>query len=193
MINPELREGDKVMLLHMEGEMMSPGSKGTVIKVSRDPFENDGVIYSVRWEDGSQLSLLSVTDAWKKIEDIQENSFESAKWFITNKSIVENFNTKFLGDYLEKVRQSGITNMFGSSPYLYLGKERIEHEFKYKNIGDEDAFEEVLELADKAQHEMVKGVMKVLEKEGREMDINVINRYIQKYASLMLNYWIKIH
>jgi hypothetical protein len=193
MINPELQVDDKVMLLHMEGEMMSPGSKGTVIKVSRDPFEKDGVIYSVRWEDGSQLSLLSVTDAWKKLETIQENSFDKAKWFIDNKTIVENFNTRFLGQYLEKVRESGITNMFGASPYLYLGKERIEHEFKYKNIGDEESFDEVLELADKAQHEMVKGVMKVLEKEGKEMDINLINRYIQRYASLMLNYWIKIH
>jgi len=193
MINPELQVDDKVMLLHMEGEMMSPGSKGTVIKVSRDPFEKDGVIYSVRWEDGSQLSLLSVTDAWRKLEPIQENSFDKAKWFIDNKTIVENFNTRFLGQYLEKVRESGITNMFGASPYLYLGKERIEHEFKYKNIGDEESFEEVLDLADKAQHEMVKGVMKVLEKEGKEMDINVINRYIQRYASLMLNYWIKIH
>jgi hypothetical protein len=193
MINPELQVDDRVMLLHMEGEMMSPGSKGTVIKVSRDPFEKDGVIYSVRWEDGSQLSLLSVTDAWKKIEPIQENSFDKAKWFIDNKTIVENFNTRFLGQYLEKVRESGITNMFGASPYLYLGKERIEHEFKYKDIGDEESFEEVLELADKAQHEMVKGVMKVLEKEGKEMDINVINRYIQRYATLMLNYWIKIH
>lgn len=193
MINPVLQVDDKVMLLHMEGEMMSPGSKGTVIKVSRDPFEKDGVIYSVRWEDGSQLSLLSVTDAWKKLEPIQENSFDKAKWFIDNKTIVENFNTRFLGQYLEKVRESGITNMFGASPYLYLGKERIEHEFKYKNIGDEESFEEVLELADKAQHEMVKGVMKVLEKEGKEMDINVINRYIQRYATLMLNYWIKIH
>jgi hypothetical protein len=193
MINPELQVDDKVMLLHMEGEMMSPGSKGTVIKVSRDPFEKDGVIYSVRWEDGSQLSLLSVTDAWKKLEPIQENSFDKAKWFIDNKTIVENFNTRFLGQYLEKVRESGITNMFGASPYLYLGKERIEHEFKYKNIGDEESFDEVLELADKAQHEMVKGVMKVLEKEGKEMNINLINRYIQRYASLMLNYWIKIH
>jgi hypothetical protein len=193
MINPELQVDDKVMLLHMEGEMMSPGSKGTVIKVSRDPFEKDGVIYSVRWEDGSQLSLLSVTDAWKKLETIQENSFDKAKWFIDNKTIVENFNTRFLGQYLEKVRESGITNMFGASPYLYLGKERIEHEFKYKNIGDEESFDEVLELADKAQHEMVKGVMKVLEKEGKEMNINLINRYIQRYASLMLNYWIKIH
>lgn len=193
MINPDLQVGDKVMLLHMEGEMMSPGSKGEVTRVSDDPFERGSKIYSVRWEDGSQLSLLSVTDAWKKIDSIQENSFDKAKWFIDNKSIVENFNTRFLGQFLEKVRESGITNMFGAASYLYLGKERIEHEFKYKDISNEEAFDEVLELADKAQHEMIKGVMKVLEKEGKEMDIKVINRYIQRYGSLILNYWIRIH
>lgn len=193
MINPELQKGDKVILLHMEGEMMSPGSKGTVINVSRDPFEKEGMIYNVKWDEGSTLSLLSVTDAWKKIESIQENSFESAKWFLDNRAIVENFNTKFLGDYLEKVRKSGITNMFGASQYLYIGKERLEHEFKYKDVGDDEAFEEVLKMADKSQHEMINGVIKILEKEKKEMDINVINRYIQRYATLVLNYWIKIH
>lgn len=193
MINPELQKGDKVILLHMEGEMMSPGSKGTVINVSRDPFEKEGMIYNVKWDEGSTLSLLSVTDAWKKIESIQENSFESAKWFLDNRAIAENFNTRFLGEYLEKVRESGITNMFGASQYLYMGKERLEHEFKYKDVGNDEAFEEVLELADKSQHEMINGVMKILEKEKKEMDINVINRYIQRYATLVLNYWIKIH
>jgi hypothetical protein len=193
MINPELQKGDKVILLHMEGEMMSPGSKGTVINVSRDPFEKDGMIYNVKWDEGSTLSLLSVTDAWKKIESIQENSFESAKWFLDNRAIAENFNTRFLGEYLEKVRESGITNMFGASQYLYMGKERLEHEFKYKDVGNDEAFEEVLEIADKSQHEMINGVMKILEKEKKEMDINVINRYIQRYATLVLNYWIKIH
>ena len=193
MINPELQKGDKVILLHMEGEMMSPGSKGTVINVSRDPFEKEGMIYNVKWDEGSTLSLLSVTDAWKKIESIQENSFESAKWFLDNRANAENFNTRFLGEYLEKVRESGITNMFGASQYLYMGKERLEHEFKYKDVGNDEAFEEVLEMADKSQHEMINGVMKILEKEKKEMDINVINRYIQRYATLVLNYWIKIH
>jgi hypothetical protein len=193
MINPELQKGDKVILLHMEGEMMSPGSKGTLINVSRDPFEKEGMIYNVKWDEGSTLSLLSVTDAWKKIESIQENSFESAKWFLDNRAIAENFNTRFLGEYLEKVRESGITNMFGASQYLYMGKERLEHEFKYKDVGNDEAFEEVLEMADKSQHEMINGVMKILEKEKKEMDINVINRYIQRYATLVLNYWIKIH
>lgn len=193
MLNPDLKVGDRVLLLHMEGETKSPGSKGEVTRVVNDPFEKDSKIYSIKWDDGSQLSLLSATDAWKKIETIQESSLDNAKWFIDNKTIVENFNTRFLTQYLEKIRESGITNMFGALPYLYLGKKRIKHEFEYKHIHDEEAFAEVLNLADKAQHEMIKGVMKILEKEGKEMDINVINRYVQKYASLLLNYWIKIH
>ena len=164
-----------------------------MINVSRDPFEKEGMIYNVKWDEGSTLYLLSVTDAWKKIESIKENSFESAKWFLDNRAIAENFNTRFLGEYLEKVRESGITNMFGASQYLYMGKERLEHEFKYKDVGNDEAFEEVLEMSDKSQHEMINGVMKILEKEKKEMDINVINRYIQRYATLVLNYWIKIH
>jgi len=193
MLNPELQKGDKVILLHMEGEMMSPGSKGTVINVSRDPFEKEGMIYNVKWDEGSTLSLLSVTDAWKKIEPIQESSFENAKWFLDNRKIAENFNTQFLTKYLEKIRESGITNMFGASPYLYMGKDRIEHEFKYKDVGDEEAFEDMLEMADESQHVMINGVMKVLEKENKEADMGVINRYIQRYATTIVNYWMRLH
>jgi hypothetical protein len=195
MINTELNVGDKIILLHMEGEMMSPGSKGVVTKISRDPFENGNhKIYSVKWEDGNSLSILSVSDAWRKIEDSQiTENFEQSKWFMDNRVIVENFNTHFLGQYLEKVRQSGITNMFGASPYLYLGRERIEHEFKYKNIPNEEAFEEVLNDADKAQSEMIKGVFKVLEKNDTEPSLEKINRNIQRFGTLMVNYWTRIH
>jgi predicted Abi (CAAX) family protease len=65
MLNPKLKEGDRVILLHMEGEMMSPGSKGTVTKVNRDPFEDDAYIYNINWDEGGSLSLLSITDAWR--------------------------------------------------------------------------------------------------------------------------------
>lgn len=193
MLNPKLNEGDRVLLLHMEGEMVSPGTKGVVKSISRDPFEKDEVIYNVKWDDGGSLSLLSATDAWKKIEEPIKESFEQAKWFMDNKIIVECFDTRFLGEFLEKVRQSGITNMFGASPYLYMGREKIEHEFKYKNIHNEDIFEEVLDMADEAQHKMINGVIKVIEKEGKDVSIELVNRYIQRYSSLLLNYWIRLH
>ena len=193
MLNQKLNKGDRVLLLHMEGEMVSPGTKGTVSNISKDPFEKDAVIYSVRWDDGGNLSLLSVTDAWKKIEEPIKESFEQAKWFVNNKIIIECFDTKFLGQFLEKVRQSGITNMFGASPYLYMGRERIENEFKYKNIHNEEVFEEVLDMADESQTKMIDGVMKVIEKEGEEVSVELVNRRIQRYSTLFLNYWMRLH
>jgi hypothetical protein len=193
MLNQKLNKGDRVLLLHMEGEMVSPGTKGTVSNISKDPFEKDAVIYSVRWDDGGNLSLLSVTDAWKKIEEPIKESFEQAKWFVNNKIIIECFDIRFLGQFLEKVRQSGITNMFGASPYLYMGRERIEHEFKYKNIHNKEVFEEVLDMSDESQTKMIDGVMKVIEKEGEEISVELVNRYIQRCSSLFLNYWMRLH
>jgi len=193
MLNPKLNKGDRVLLLHMEGEMVSPGTKGVVISITKDPFEKDEVIYNVNWDDGGSLSLLSTTDAWKKIEEPIKESFEHAKWFVNNKIIVECFDTRFLGEFLKKVKESGITNMFGASPYLYMGRDRIENEFKYQNIHNEETFEEMLDMADESQHKMINGVIKVIEKEGKDVNIELVNRYIKKYASLFLNYWMRLN
>jgi len=75
-LNPELKSGDKIVCYHMEGETgVPPGTTGIVISVGRDPFEKDGNIIYVEWDNGSKLSLISVTDAWKKVgKKIQEQT-----------------------------------------------------------------------------------------------------------------------
>ena len=68
-LNPRLKEGDRVICYHMDGETgVPPGTEGTVTKISRDPFEPNGdeLIIEVNWDNGSTLALVSVTDAWKK-------------------------------------------------------------------------------------------------------------------------------
>jgi ribonuclease D len=96
---------------------------------------------------------------------------------------------KFLNQYLKMVRDSSIVNMFGAAPYLYIGKDRIEHEFKYSDIHDEDAFNKVLENANLAQAEMINGVINVLKAEGKEESLENINRYIKRYATkVLMNY-----
>ena len=199
MINPELKIGDTVILLHMDGETsIPPGTKGKVLSHSR-VFGDDQ--YTVKWENGSTLAIISSVDLWdteenrqsKKKKDIKEaDEVERSKKFIKNINVFKFFNMKFLNEYLKKVRESGITNMFGASPYLYLGKDRIEHEFKYKTIGNEEAFEEVLEMANLAQSEMIRGVMNVLDHEGKEHDLNVINRYIQRYSHMVLENYMNL-
>jgi hypothetical protein len=82
--------------------------------------------------------------------------------------------------------------MFAAADYLWLGRERIEHEFKYKDIHNEDAFEQVLEMADQAQSEMVQGVMKVLENEGKEVSLENVNRNLKRYASKVLQNYMML-
>jgi hypothetical protein len=194
MINPKLEIGDIVRLLHMDGESLPPGILGKVTKVSHLRGET---IYEVDWENGNKKNLLSDLDIWdkemtnkKQIKEVDE--FERTKRLMKNSDVFKHFNMKFLKDYLIKVRDSGITNMFGAAPYLYLGKDRIEHEFKYKEIHDEDSFNEVLENANMAQAEMIRGVMNVLDHEGKEQDLNTINRYLQRYASKVLENYMNL-
>jgi hypothetical protein len=69
-LNPELSIGDKIMLLHMDGETSVPmGSIGMVTEINIDPFEKDSKIISVSWDNGSSLAIISSTDAWKKVKE----------------------------------------------------------------------------------------------------------------------------
>ena len=76
--------------------------------------------------------------------------------------------------------------MLGAAPYFYLGSERIAHEHHYDDNKDDEAFEEVIKMADQARDEMIRGAMKVLEAEGKEVTTNSVQRMIQKYSKKML-------
>lgn len=196
MINPKLNKGDRIVLLHMDGEMsVPPGTLGTV-KSHTIVFGDDQ--YSIEWDNGSRLSIISSVDLWdlednikKKHKKINESDeFERNKRLINNLDVFKNFNMKFLKDYLLMVRESSIVNMFAAGPYLYMGKDRIEHEFKYKDITNEDEFNKVLENADRAQAEMINGVIKVLESQNKEVSMENINRYLSKYSNKVLENYI---
>jgi len=198
MINPKLNVGDRVVLLHMDGETsVSPGEQGTVIAHSK-VFGDDQ--YTVSWDSGSKLALISSVDLWdtpkdrKKPNSVEERVItkksiteidDQNRVFLKNIDIFKHFNMKFLKSYLMDIRESGITNMFGAAPYLYMGKDRIEHEFKYKDI-DEDLIEKVLERADESQSEMINGTIKALNAQGKEESFENINRYISRYATMVV-------
>lgn len=198
MINPKLNVGDRVVLLHMDGETsVSPGEQGTVIAHSK-VFGDDQ--YTVSWDSGSKLALISSVDLWdtpkdrKKPNSVEERVItkksiteidDQNRVFLKNIDIFKHFNMKFLKSYLMDIRESGITNMFGSAPYLYMGKDRIEHEFKYKNI-DEDLIEKVLDRADQSQSEMINGTINALNAQGKEESLANINKYISRYATMVV-------
>jgi len=205
-INPDLEVGDRVVCINMHGEASSVSYKdrGTVTGIGEGP----GFIqYRVDWDNGSGLALLKEKgdeeqqlDKWMLEDDfesvmskrkkVNESNTELTKKIVSNADVFKNFDTKFLFGYLEKVRESGVTNMYGASPYLYIGSERVAHEHKYDENKDETAFDELVEMADEARQKMIQGAVKMVEKQGKEVEVGNVSRIISKYASKVLDMWM---
>jgi hypothetical protein len=196
-LNPPVKPGDKIVCYHMDGETGVPaGTFGVVKTVSRDPFETetDGQIIGVDWENGSKLSLLTTTDAWKKVvEEIQEQTGSPEyDFFSRNPEIFENFDYRFFKKYLLKLRESGVINMFQASPFLYSGREWIDRYYG-ENQEDNEAFQEVLEMAENAKNKMIQGLLKYMESKNMDVDDmsrvnNLINRFAMKINQFYMTF-----
>ena len=189
-MNPELNIGDNVRCLYMPDEHSSvpPGTFGIVKGVHVILGVKQ---YDVIWENGSKLALLSDADIWDKGERTKKHTIKERStgldYLVKNDDVWEHFDMKFLRKYLLMVRDSGIVNMLQSAPYLYMGRERLEHEFKYADTNEK--FEMVLENSNKAQNEMILGVINVLKSENKEESMENINNYLKKWSrKIVLTY-----
>ena len=199
-MNEPVKAGDRIILLKMSGEFaMPPGLRGTIESVGRDPFESDGLIIMVKWDNGSSLSLLSSVDFYKKIPNevnegvIKGNMFESERfnYMKNNKELFDNFDWKKILEFLNNIKESGVTNMLGSSPFLYSGRKWIENKYgDYPN--NPDALEKVLNSADEIKNEMIQGTLKSMKSEGYD-DIGKINKRVEKFARSFLTLFIVFH
>ncbi len=192
-LNPPLKEGDIVVCYHMDGETsVPPGTKGKVRSISRDPFEPEGsIIYNVNWDNGSTLGLLSVTDAWKKVEESPKEKVQEAKgtglpsydYFSQNPEVFENFDWRFFKEFLEKLRKSSVVNMFQSRPFLYSGREWIDR-YHGENQEDNEEFQEVLEMAEESKNKLIQGLIKYMTSKNMNIDdMEKVNYLAEKFAS----------
>ena len=199
-MNEPVKVGDRIILLKMSGEyQMPPGLKGTVASIGRDPFEPDGFVIMVDWVNGSSLSLLSSVDFYKKIpNEVNESSSggtlsesDRFNYMKNNKELFENFDWKKILDFLTNIKESGVTNMFGSAPFLYSGRKWIENKYgDYPN--NPDAFEKVLNSADEIKNEMIQGTLKSMKSGGYD-DIGKINNRVEKFARSFLTLFMVFH
>ena len=190
-MNPKLKVGDRVCLLYMSGEIkMNPGECGVVKSV--DKVFGD-IQYGVKWDNGSNLALLSDTDAWKlEKKQIREDELDRMNLLYKNIDVFKFFKMGFLHKYLLLVRKASIVNMFEAPPYLWMGSERIKHEYKYKDIHNEEAFDEMVGMSDQAQAEMINGVINYLESEGIEENMDNINKYLRRFATMIVQNYMFI-
>jgi len=194
MINPEVKPGDRVIIYHMEGEIsVPPGTEGTVTGVSRDPFESDDTenIVMVKWDNGSSLSMLSSTDVWKVIKPTLKEVNEPSEYatFKKSKDTFENFDWRYIRDFLVAVRDAGPVNMFEAGPFLIGGKEWID---RYHGEGREDdpKFQKVLEMADTVRDKMIAGTIEYLNKNKNEWELEDAEKYLRQFAKKMMSVYI---
>jgi hypothetical protein len=194
MINPEVKTGDRIICYHMESELsVPPGTKGTVVRVSRDPFEsNDEKIVEVKWDNGSKLSLLSSQDIWKLDKKNIKEAVQAPPeydYFKQNPEIFVNYDWRFLKKYLYLLRDTGLVNMFEASPFLFSGKEWIDRYYGEGREDDED-FQKMLEKADDAKNKMIQGTLKYMESKGKEIEIEEVNRILRRMAQKMVQLYV---
>ena len=185
----ELQVGDRVMILFMDGEKFRQGTVGTVMSIIDDPIEKDNKIASVNWDNGSSLSIMTKYDRWRIVEKNNITESRPEKFFRENPEIFENFDYRFFRDYLLKIRESGIVNMFAAAPLLYSGAEHIDRYYG-ENPPDEEAFQEVLEMANTSKDKMIQGTVKCMESDGKPIELDTVQREIRKYANKIWNFYV---
>lgn len=182
----------------MEDEFdVNPREKGTVVSVSRDPFETDECyIISVKWDGGSTLSLLSCRDVYRLIESKVNEQTDSGRseqqidFIINNRDVVLNFNRQKIFEYLDVLRKSGVINMFGAAPFLFSGRDWIDRYYG-ENEENNEEFQEVLEMADDIKNEMILGMLKTFK--DNTPALGDMDHLIRKLSNRMVNYWMMFY
>jgi hypothetical protein len=201
--NPHLEKGDRVICIYMYDEFpITTGMRGTVTGFDDERGER---VYNVNWDNGSRLGLVKGVDKWMKESDLGKNrkkptnetvikkkNFLNENFYEQNRELFKYFNHGLLHRYLKALRASSITNMFGAKPYLYMGRERIEHKHYYDNIHNEEEYEKVLEMADEVRDEMIRGAMKYLQEKGEEVNLKKVSKLVEEFSKKMVLAYFKI-
>jgi hypothetical protein len=193
--NPKLKVGDRIFIIYMDDPYtpVSFGEAGTVVKVL-NVMNVTG--YDINWDNGSKLSIWGDVDIWdmesnSRIKKKITESFED--FLLSNRDVVSCYQVSFFYGYLNILRQTGLVNMFGAAPYLYMGSKKIKQEIDYKDIEITEPIEKLLELADEAQSKMIQGALKRLEKQNKTIDESSVNRMIRNDSITILRIFIEHH
>jgi hypothetical protein len=211
-INPELKKGDRIILVHMDGETLGTGIKGEVLGISKTPSfgGQNSYQYNVRWFDDegnqfSQLSLLPDADAWImdpefEQENIQEINFKNLDDLISKGDFLSAFSKKDLEEvyrFLELERQIGSHNMaLEGGKFLMVGPSYIEDFFKLQRYNidyDEDKeilIEKLISRSQNMRDMFIRNAMKYLENQDKELSINNVQRTMIRLAQTAKEFWM---
>ena len=215
-INPELKKGDVVMLLHMEGESVPVGSRGFVVeKIVQPKFrpKDPGYGYAVEWFDLktnemiSKYPILPEVDGWvfdKKYyksnpENLQEDMFKNVDDLVAWGDFLNTFGKDDLNsicEFFELERRSGFFNMATEGGrFLLSGRDYIKSFIKLKSFEinfdekDKNTHKLLLSRSQEVIDIFIRGAMKYLDEKDQEPDIPNIQKTMQKLARTSKEWW----
>ena len=173
---------------------------------------NGNVIGSLSLIDDINPETGKRLDNWFKIVDddydessnedqIEENFITLTKGQILKESkkkipeefvrLSELYDIAEIYNYLEALRISSVVNMNGSSPYLFMGRDRIYHQHYFEDFDSEERqknYDYVLENSDKIKNMIIRGAYSVT---GVDNMIS-LERKVQQDATDLFNLYAKM-
>lgn len=216
-INPELKSGDFIMLLHMDGESLSSGTKGVVKEKILQPIQrptDSGYGYKVHWYDKegniiSKYPIFPESDGWifdreyyESIDNINESRhdmFSNVDDLVEWGEFFQLFGKSELNsicELLELERRSGFFNMhMEGGSFLLSGPEYIKDLIKFKSYQYEYDKEDkmlhkvILSRAQEVRDIFIRNAMQYLVDRDQSLDDTKIKGSMVRLARTAKKYW----
>jgi len=210
-LNPKLEVGDRIILVHMDGEDVGPGTKGEVIKIEKMPSFGSSIDYQYRvnWFDDngkviSTLSLLPDADGWiidqEEKENIQEINFKNLDDLIAKGEFLACFSKRELEEvykFLELERQIGSHNMaMEGGKFLLMGPDYIKDFFKLQSYHikpDEDKeilIKKLINRSEDIYNLFIRASMKYLENKEIDYSLKDVQKTMVRLATTAKQFWM---
>lgn len=209
--NPELKKGDRIVLIYMPGEDIDAGTKGKVTNVSKAPSfgGKSDFIYNVEWYDDddkviSLLSLLPDNDSWILDREYLQNELNEAKIVDLDDLIrrhewsrlFKKSDLKSLIEFLNAIRELGVVNMLQSGQFLGQTKEYLTKYFdlyrmqRELNDNDEELIEKIINMSQTVRNIMISAAITDLEQNNREITPASATNRVNKLSNEVLKHFI---
>jgi hypothetical protein len=207
-INPELKKGDRIILIHMDGESIVAGTKGEVIEKEKVPkfSKNDlGYQYRMKWYDNegnvvSSFSLIPEDDGWiydksyyekesDQINEIDSRNLDDVMNYAELLLTLPKSKMKIVMEYLELIRRLGIVNMFQAGSFIGVSSDYFKDYMKmksYEHEYDEELVEEITEMVDEVKNIVISASIEYLEKNNKEVTVRSVQRRMEIIARTCL-------
>ena len=212
--NPQLKVGDRIILIYMPGEDIDTGTKGRVKSIGQAPTfgGSPDYMYNIEWLDDedkviSTLSLLPEVDSWILDPESTQNDLNEAKNRVISdldelisrhewSRLFKKSDLRYILDYLEVIRQLGVVNMFQSGQFLGQTKDYLTKYFDLYRMqrklddNDEEKIEKVLEMSENVRNIMISAAITDLERKNVEITGKSATNRVNRLATELVKHFM---